>query len=41
MHIDNKDKDILIRNEGPTQGLDDNTLTAKVKYTITFTQSGK
>ena len=41
VHIDNKNEDILILGEGPTQGLDDTTLTAKVKYRINFTQSGK
>ena len=28
VHIDNKNKDILIFGERPTQGLDDTTLTA-------------
>ena len=41
MHIDNKNKNILILGEGPTQGLDDNTLTEEAKYLINFTQSGK
>ena len=41
MHIDNKRKDILILGEGPTQGLDDTTLTAEEKYPINFAQSGK
>ena len=41
VHVDNKGKDILILGEGPTQGLDDTTLTAEVKYPINFTQSGK
>ena len=41
VHIDNKNKDILILGEGPTQGLDDTTLTAEAKYPINFTQSGK
>ena len=41
VHIDNKGKDILILGEGPTQGLDDTTLTADAKYPINFTQSGK
>ena len=41
VHIDNKDKDILIRGEGPTQGLDDTTLTAEVIYLINFTQANK
>ena len=34
-------KDILILGEGPTQGLDDTTLTAEAKHPINFTQSGK
>ena len=41
VHVDNKGKNILILGEGPTQGLDDTTLTAKTKYPINFTQSGK
>ena len=41
VHIDNKGTDILILGEGPTQGLDDTTLTAEAKYPINFTQSGK
>ena len=41
MHIDNEGKDILILGEGPTQGLNDTTLTAEAKYVINFTQSGK
>ena len=40
VHVDNKGKDIVICGEGPTQGLYDTT-TAKVKYLINFTQSGK
>ena len=40
-HVDNQGKDILILGEGPTQGLDDTTLTAEEKYPINFTQSGK
>ena len=39
VHIDNKNKDILILGKGPTQGLSDTTLTAKAKYPINFTQS--
>ena len=35
--IDNKNKDILILGEGPTQGLDDTTLVAEAKYPIHFT----
>ena len=41
MHVDNKEKDILILGEGPTQGLYDTTLTAEAKFPINFTQSGK
>ena len=33
VHVDNNGKDILILGEGPTQGLDDMTLTAEAKYT--------
>ena len=38
VHIDNKGKDFLILSEGPTQGLDDMTLTAEAIYPINFTQ---
>ena len=41
MHVDNKGKYFLILGKEPTQGLDDTTLTAKAKYPINFTQSGK
>ena len=41
VHISNKNKDILIFGEGPTQGLDDTTLTAEDKYPIYFKQSPK
>ena len=41
VHADNKVKDILILGEVPTQGLDDTTLRAEVKYPINFTQSEK
>ena len=34
VHIDNKNKDILILDKEPTQGLDDTTLTAEAKYPI-------
>ena len=37
MHIDNKNKDI----EGPSQGLDDTTLTTETKYPTNFTQPSK
>ena len=41
VHIGNKNKDILILHEGPTQGLDNTTLTAEAKHPINFTESGK
>ena len=41
VHIDNKNKDILILGEGPAQELDDTTLTAEAKYPINFTQRRK
>ena len=41
MHIDNKNRNILTLGEGPTQGLDDTTLTAEEKYLINFTQPRK
>ena len=34
-------KDISILGEGPTQGLDDTTLTAEAIYPINFTQPNK
>ena len=39
VHIDNKNKGILILGKGPTQGLDDTTLTAETKYSINFSRS--
>ena len=41
VHIDNKNKDIFILAKGPTQGLDDTTLTTEAKYPINFTESEK
>ena len=41
VHIDNKGTDILIRGEGPTQGLADTPLTVEAKYPINFTQLRK
>ena len=38
VHIDSKGKDILIFGKGPTQGLNDTTLTAKTQYSINFTR---
>ena len=36
-----REKYILILSEGPTQGLDDTTLTAEAIYPINFTQPNK
>ena len=41
VHIGNKNKDILILGEGPTQGLDDTKLIAEAKYPTNFTQPNK
>ena len=41
VHVYNKNKDILILGERPTQGLDGTTLTAEAKYPINFTQPNK
>ena len=38
VHIDNKEKDILILCIGPTKGIDDTTLTAKAQYSIKIKQ---
>ena len=40
VHVDNKKKDIFIRGEGPTQGLQ-HALTAEKMYSITFTVTKK
>ena len=40
-YVDDKKKDILILVIGPTQGLDNTTLTAEAKYSITFSRSNK
>ena len=37
VYVDNENKNILVLSEDPTQGLDDTTLTAEVKYSINFT----
>ena len=34
VYIDNKNKDLLILDEGPTQGLNDTTLTAEAKIPL-------
>ena len=41
VHVDNRGKDVLVLGVGPTEGLDDTTLTAEAKYPINVTQSGK
>ena len=41
VHIDNKNKYILILGEGLIQGLDNATLIAQAKYPINFTQPRK
>ena len=41
VHIDNKKKDILILGKGPTQGLDNITLTAEAQYSISFSKSSR
>ena len=41
VHVDNKNEDILVISDCPTQGLDDTTITVESKYPINFTQSGK
>ena len=41
LHVGNKKKDILILGEGPTQGLDDTTLTAEKKDSLNFTMTEK
>ena len=40
MHIDNDKKDIFVLGEDPTQGLDDNAVTADAKYLFNFTRPG-
>ena len=41
VHVDNKNKDILIPGERPTEGLDDTTFTAEALYHLNFTQPNK
>ena len=41
VHIDKKKKNILIFILGPTQGLDDTTLTAEAQYSINFSRSNR
>ena len=39
IHVNDKEKDILIFGEGSTQGLDATTLTAEKRCSIKFTES--
>ena len=41
VHINDKEKDILILGKGPTQRLDGTTFTTEVNYPIDFRQPGK
>ena len=41
VYVNNKIEKILVLGEGPTQGLDNITITAETKYPINFTESGK
>ena len=41
VHVDNKNKDILILAEGPAQRLDDTTLTAEVNNSFLFVNATK
>ena len=41
VHIGNKNKDVLILGFGPTQALDDITLTAEAQYSINFSRSNR
>ena len=41
VNIHNKNKDVLILGEGPTQGLDGTTFPAEAIYPINFTQQDK
>ena len=41
VHVDNKGKDILILGKGPTQGLDEHSLTAEKIYPVNFTANGE
>ena len=41
VHIDDKKKDTLILGKGPTQGLDDTTLTAEAQYSSNFSRPNR
>ena len=40
-HIEGRNKCILVLGKGPTQSLDNATITAETKYPINFTVSGQ
>ena len=40
VHVDNKEKDILILGNGPTQGIGEHSLTAERMYSVSFTDNG-
>ena len=39
LHVNNKNKDILILGKGETKGLDNTSLTVEAKYSISFSRS--
>ena len=39
VHLDNSKNDILVLGEGPTQGLDDTTITTEAEYSINVSRS--
>ena len=41
VHIDGRNKNILVLGDGWTQGLDNATITAEAKYPIKCTELGK
>ena len=41
VHIDNKEKDILINGKEPTQGLDNTALIVETEYPINFSRSNR
>ena len=41
MHIDGRNKNVLVLGEGPTQGLDNATIAAEARYPTNFIESEK
>ena len=41
MHIDGRNKNILVLGEGPMQASDNAAMPAEYEYLINFTESGK